>query len=136
VVKAYENSIRQQEEHRLRLKKQERLKELQAIAAAGSAAKTIDHVTVEISSTNGRPQGALVYLTDVALLADGERVAVWPMEGDPFDPAAGTHLEREGTSWGDVAEWRGRICRPLLNYRRSFREWAGSCSCPAAPDSA
>jgi hypothetical protein len=131
VVKAYENSIRQQEEHRLRLKKQQKLRELQASASAGPEADRIDHVTVEIASSNGRPQASPVYLADVALLADGERVAVWPMEGDAFNPAAGTHLEREGTSWGDVCEWRGRICRPMLNYGSPFHKVAGVFAVPA-----
>jgi lipopolysaccharide transport system ATP-binding protein len=132
VVKAYEHSIRQQEEHRLRLKKQQKLKELQERTRAGSTAGSFDYVTVEIASSNGRPQAGPVYLTDVALLADNERIAVWPMEGDPFDPAAGTHLEREGTSWGEVGEWRGRICRPMLNYGSPFHKVAGVFAVPGS----
>ena len=55
VVKAYEDSIRQQEEHRLRLKKQQKLRELQAAAATAPAATQVDHVILEIASTDGRP---------------------------------------------------------------------------------
>src|SRR5437773_9124107 len=120
VVKAYEDSIRQQEEHRLRLKKQHRLRELKQIAAPASADHEIDHVLLEISSTDGRPQPGLLYLSDVALLVDGERVAAWPLDAGAFDPARGTHLEREGTSWGEVTAWRGRVCWPVLNYGSPF----------------
>jgi ABC-type polysaccharide/polyol phosphate transport system ATPase subunit len=121
VVKAYEDSIRQQEEHRLRLKKQQTLKDLQGIA----------HVVLEISSTNGRPQPGVVYLSEVALLADGDRVAVWPMDAGAFDPNRGTHLEREGASWGEIGSWRGRVCWPMLNYGSPFHKVTGVFAAPA-----
>ena len=131
VVKAYEDSIRQQEEHRLRLKKQQRLLELRRTAATGSAATEVDHVVLEISSTNGRPQPGLVYLADVALLVDGERVAAWPLDADAFDAARGTHLERSGTSWGEIGAWHGRVCWPMLNYGSPFHKVAGVFAVPA-----
>jgi len=127
VVKAYEDSIRQQEEHRLRLKKQQKMLELQQ----ASAGARIDHAVLEISSTDGRPQPGLVHLSDVGLLADGERVATWPLDGDAFDASRGTHLEREGTSWGDLGAWRGRACRAMLNYGSPFHKVAGVFAIPA-----
>ncbi len=99
VVKAYEDSIRQQEEHRLRLKKQQKLREL---ASAAAAADRVDHVLLEIASSDGRPQPGPVYLSDVSLLANGERIAAWPMDADAFNPRRGTHLERAGSNWGDI----------------------------------
>src|SRR5436190_1767226 len=131
VVKAYEDSIRQQEEHRLRLKKQQRLRELQQLATRSVGGCAIDHVLLEIASTDGRPQPGLVYLGDVALLADGERVAPWPLDAGAFDPARGTHLEPEGTSWGDIASWRGRVCRPMRNYGSPFHKVAGVFAVPS-----
>jgi len=130
VVKAYEDSIRQQEEHRLRLKKQQRMLELQEAAAAGSSAGQIDHVVLELSSTGGRPQPGLVYLSDVALLVDGERVDTWPMDADAFNAARGTHLERSGTSWGEIGAWHGRVCWPMLNYGSPFHKVAGVFAVP------
>jgi ABC-type polysaccharide/polyol phosphate transport system ATPase subunit len=127
VVKAYEDSIRQQEEHRLRLKKQQKMLELHE----ASAAAQIEHVILEISSTDGRPQTGLVHLSDVGLLADGERVATWPLDVDAFDERRGTHLEREGTSWGEVSAWRGRVCRAMLNYGSPFHKVAGVFAIPA-----
>jgi ABC-type polysaccharide/polyol phosphate transport system ATPase subunit len=131
VVKAYEDSIRQQEEHRLRLKKQQRLRELQQRAGRPDAARGIDHVLLEISSTSGRPQPGLVYLSDVALLAGGERVASWPLDSGAFDAGRGSHLEREGTSWGDIAVWQGRVCWPMRNYGSPFHKVAGVFAVPS-----
>jgi lipopolysaccharide transport system ATP-binding protein len=134
VVKAYEDSIRQQEEHRLRLKKRQRLQEL---ATTVGAANQVEHVTLEIASADGRPQPGLLYLSEVALLIDGERAAVWPMDAEAFDPARGTHLEREGSSWGELTPWQGRISRPMLNYGSPFHKVAGVFAVPAqAIDSA
>ena len=127
VVKAYEDSIRQQEEHRLRLKKQQKMLELRDTSAAAQ----IEHVILEISSTDGRPQAGLVHLSDVGLLADGERVATWPLDVDAFDATRGTHLEREGTSWGEVTAWQGRVCRAMLNYGSPFHKVAGVFVVPA-----
>ena len=131
VVKAYEDSIRQQEEHRLRLKKQQKLLELKQVAEAASAGDRVDHVVLEIASTDGRPQPGLVYLSDVALLVDGDRVAAWPLDAGAFDAARGTHLEREGSSWGEIGAWRGRVCWPMLNYGSPFHKVAGAFAVPA-----
>jgi len=131
VVKAYEDSIRQQEEHRLRLKTQQRLRELQQRAGRADAAPGIDHVLLEISSTSGRPQPGLVYLSDVALLAGGERVASWPLDSGAFDAGRGSHLEREGTSWGEIAVWQGRVCWPMRNYGSPFHKVAGVFAVPS-----
>jgi ABC-type polysaccharide/polyol phosphate transport system ATPase subunit len=131
VVKAYEDSIRQQEEHRLRVKKQQRLRELKQLPAVAPAGDRVDHVLLEISSTGGRPQPGILYLSDVALLADGERVAAWPLDAGAFDPARGTHLEREGANWGEMAIWRGRACWPMLNYGSPFHKVAGVFAVPA-----
>ena len=131
VVKAYEDSIRQQEEHRLRLKTQQRLRELQQRAGRPDAARGIDHVLLEISSTSGRPQPGLVYLSDVALLAGGERVASWPLDSGAFDAGRGSHLEREGTSWGEIAVWQGRVCWPMRNYGSPFHKVAGVFAVPS-----
>lgn len=128
VVKAYEDSIRQQEEHRLRLKKQQNLREL---ASAAASARGIEHVLLEIASSDGRPQPGPVYLADVALVAGGERVASWPMDDNAFDPGRGDHLEREGSNWGEIVTWRGRTCRPLLNYGGPFHKVAGVFAVPA-----
>jgi ABC-type polysaccharide/polyol phosphate transport system ATPase subunit len=128
VVKAYEDSIRQQEEHRLRLKKQQQMQEL---AATLPSPDSVEHVVLEIASSNGRPQPGLVYLSDVALLVDGERVDAWPIDADAFNPQRGTHLEREGTSWGDIAAWHGRVCWPMLNYGSPFHKVAGVFAVPA-----
>jgi homopolymeric O-antigen transport system ATP-binding protein len=127
-----EDSIRQQEEHRLRVKKQQRLRELQQRAGHGGSDRGTSHILLEISSTSGRPQPGLVYLSDVALLAGGERVASWPLDAGGFDPDRGSHLEREGTNWGEITAWRGRVCWPMRNYGSPFHKVAGVFAIPSA----
>lgn len=127
VVKAYEDSIRQQEENRLRVKKQ---RSLQVLMESVAEARRPEYVIVEIASRSGRPQPGLVYFSDIRLLVKGEPVAL-PMGDDAFTRQPDSHLEPSGTAWGDRLEWDGRACRPLLNYGTPFHKVAGVFAIPA-----
>jgi lipopolysaccharide transport system ATP-binding protein len=131
VVKAYEDSVRRQEEQRLRTKKQLRLKDLESGAAFTANAATTEHLLLEIASADGRPQPGIVHVSDVALLADGERIAEWPLDDGAFDSTAGSHLEREASCWGDAGLWEGKLSRPMLNYGTPFHKVAGVFAVPA-----
>ena len=128
VVKAYEDSIRQQEENRLRVKKQRNLRET---GDAQPAAKKPAYAILEVASRNGRPQNALVYFSAIDLLVKGDPVASLPLGGDAFASELGSHLESSGTAWGKQLEWEGRSCRPLLNYGTPFHKVAGVFAIPA-----
>jgi lipopolysaccharide transport system ATP-binding protein len=123
VVKAYEDSVRQQEEHRLRLKKQQQLK-----AASSSGAR---HALLELSSRSGQPQPGPVYFSSIRLLANGGEISSLPLGADAFDQDRGAHLVDVAGSWGDGVEWEGRATRPMLNYGNPYHKVAGTLVLPA-----
>lgn len=120
VVKAYEDSIRQQEERRLRLKKQQQLRTVSGAPLHGAGA----HVIVEIQSKNNQPQPTPLYISRAELFLEGRSLGLLPFGDLAFD-AGGPHLQREGGSWGESSMWHGRVARPLLNYGSPFHKAAG-----------
>jgi ABC-type polysaccharide/polyol phosphate transport system ATPase subunit len=123
VITAYEDSIRQQEEARLRLKKQTRLMELAATRPADSGS-----MLLEIKPASGRPEAAPVYFSRIAVEREGHVLDELPLGEAAFDEGRPTHLHREGTSWGPEVEWEGRHSRALLNYGSPFHKIAGVVS--------
>ncbi|HVZ23087.1 MAG TPA: ABC transporter ATP-binding protein [Vicinamibacterales bacterium] len=120
-LKVYEDSVRQQEESRLRTRKRERLRAL----GAASPDRTRPWLLFEIAGAAGRT-AVPVYFSAIELLAGGRPVArVAPGEA-AFDETAGSHLEREGAAWGDAVVRQGRGARPLLNYGSPFQKVAGA----------
>lgn len=122
VIKAYEDSIREQEERRLRNNKQERLR----VLAEENGEGALSSILVELQARENKPQPVPVYFSRIALFIDGNPVATLPMGPDAFLPTAGSHLQKEGTNWGDAVLWRGREARPLLNYGSVFHKAAGA----------
>jgi len=129
VIKAYEDSIRQQEETRLRLKKQARLKELSGEAKS-------EPVLLEIKPTDGRPTASSVYFSRIALVDDGHVVSELPLDENAFDERRAAHLLKEGTSWGPATLWQGRPSRALQNFGSAFHRAAGVFAPKRAPDAA
>ena len=119
VITAYEDSIRQQEEARLRLKKQTRLQEIAAVDATDAGP-----MLIEIKPATGRPESAPVYFSRIAVEHDGRVVDEVPFDEAAFDEQRPTHLHREGTNWGPPVEWEGRHSRALLNYGSPFHKVA------------
>jgi ABC-type polysaccharide/polyol phosphate transport system ATPase subunit len=126
VVKAYEESIRAQEERRLRLKKQTQLAMSRDRAPLNGPA----YVLFEIQANDGRPQPSPVYFSGISLLIRGHVVARLPLEDRASDDSAGSHLVREDGCWGDFAEWQGRRARAMLNYGSPFHKVVGVFAVP------
>ena len=124
VIKAYEDSIRQQEESRLRTRKQQRVRVL-------AENKSDRAVLVEIFARGNQPQPSPVYFSQIELLIDGVAAGSLPIVGDGFDEALPAHLQREGGCWGEAVEWRGREARPFLNYGSPFHKVAGVINLPS-----
>lgn len=128
VVKAYEDSIRQQEEHRMRLRKQE------ALRAASDAATASKHLMIEVHSRQNRPQPSPVYFSTIALLLDGSVVSSVEVGNAP-EAGPGPHLSREGTSWGIAATWQGQPAVPMKNFGSPFHKVAVMLDSPVPPAS-
>jgi ABC-type polysaccharide/polyol phosphate transport system ATPase subunit len=128
-VRAYEDSIRQQEERRLRARKQEGLRKLRAGSQAGHG-----HVLLEIATADQRPPASPVYFSRIALRRRDREIGSLPLEASEFDDQAPSHLQREATAWGDPIRWHGRAARPFLNYGSAFPKIAGVAAIDAAAD--
>jgi hypothetical protein len=126
VVKAYEDSVRQQEESRLRLKHQERLKQLEP-----TEAPPVQHVIIELQSRDNRPLPSPLYVASISIAIDDYRATVETAVA-PFDTPDQPHLQRAGSAWGETTEWHGRPLRPLANYGSSFHKVAVTYPVPAA----
>ena len=119
VVKAYAESIRAQEERRLRLKKQAEL-------ADRAREAPLDHqvpLLLEIQASSQRIQPCPVYFSGVALLDRGSVLAELPLGHQVT--SNGALLVEEGSCWGERIEWRGRMVRPMLHYGSPFHKVAG-----------
>ena len=126
VVTAYEDSIRQQEESRLRIKHQARLKDI----AAPPEAPAVRHVIIELQSRDNRPLSSPLRIRSIAIAIDTYRSTLNTAVA-PFDSPEQPHLQRAGSAWGEAAEWHGHPARPLLNYGSSFHKVAVTFPVPA-----
>ena len=121
VVKGYEDSIRQQEEERLRVKKEQRL----AALAKASQEVDADYVILEIASVNAAPQPGPVHFREISLRQGDRLVAMLPLGEDATDERLASHLQREGSAWGPPETADGKPARALVNYGSSFHKAAG-----------
>jgi lipopolysaccharide transport system ATP-binding protein len=126
-LKAYEDSVRQQEESRLRARKRERLR----LLAGADGADAPVRLLIEVAGASGRTPSP-VYFSAIELRSAGRPLASLPLHAAAFDDAAGSHLEREGSNWGDAVEWDGRRARALVNYGSPFQKVVGILAVPRA----
>lgn len=127
VVTAYEDSIREQEERRLRKKK---LANLRAVRG-GRAEPETEPVLLEIRGRHNRPQPCPVYFSRVSLQIDGQRIDSLPLGPGAGPSEGGAYLEKDGTCWGEAVFHHGRQARPMQNYGSSFHKVAGVFAVPA-----
>lgn len=118
VVKAYEDSIREQEENRLRLRSQARLRELTLSRGVATG-----QLTVEICSRQNRPQPCVVYFSDVNLRYQGKVLARLPLAEPATDDS---HLQTDFGCWGEPVRWMGRPTRRMNNFGSPFHKVAGA----------
>jgi lipopolysaccharide transport system ATP-binding protein len=122
VIAMYEDSIRQQEEQRLRAKASRRARELATHGERGAALDTTE-VSVEIRARDNVPQPALVYFSRIELFVNGTSAGLLPLDAVTRNSRA--WLQTEGTAWGEPVLWEGRSARPMNNFGSSFHKVAG-----------
>jgi lipopolysaccharide transport system ATP-binding protein len=124
-VKAYEDSIRLQEEARLRSKSMLALQRDQ-----DESKRPSEVVQVEVASPDGRPIDAPVWFGSVRLLERQNEVAALPLFAEPVTSS----LDLEGTCWGDVCEWQGSPALQMKNFGSPFHKVGGTLIPPARRD--
>ena len=116
VLKAYDASIRQQEEARLRKKALLNLEKM----AQGNPKLT--PVLIELRSPDNTPAPAPVQIGRIALLdGDAEVAAAALVEDHPGSQIKGS-LIADGGVWGDVTFWEERTARQMNNYGSSIHK--------------
>ncbi len=127
VVNAYENSIRRQEEERLRLKAHQRAAEL---AAAVEPTAPVSAIGVEVHAAANIPQPVPVYFSRIDVFGEHGRLGTVPLDGTDVSNVA---LQLEGCCWSDPVMWHGRPARALLNFGSPFHKVAAVVTAPASP---
>lgn len=112
VINAYEDSIRRQEERRLRIKQMSALRRPRA-----------SKILLELKTPDNRPLNSPVYFSRIALAVEGTVLEELPLANASDE--AGTHLIQGQNAWGNPVEWKGRRARPMLNYGTVFHKVAG-----------
>ncbi len=120
VLRAYDTSVRQQEEARLRKKAL-----LGAQRITEMARRNDVPVLIELRSPENAPLPSPVAIARVALI-DGERA--WPaaVVDEAGASAAMGRLVKESGSWGDVVTWQGRQARQMNHYGSAIHK-VGIC---------
>ena len=113
VIKAYEDSIRQQEEVRLRLRKQQRLEANRASAA--------EYALIEIQSVGNTALAAPVFFGRIEVSV-GDRMVLLPFDEAAFDEKRPAHLQLEGSAWSAITDVGGRAARGMQNYGSPFHK--------------
>ncbi len=116
VLRAYEDSVREQEERRLRQK---------ALNLAGNRRARTERVIVEIQSRNNQAPLSPVWFSDISLKVNGTRVSALRFGEDAFENVNGARLQIEGTNWGEPQMIDGRLARPLRTHGAPFHKVAG-----------
>jgi lipopolysaccharide transport system ATP-binding protein len=116
VVAAYEASIRDQEEIRLRQKHLNSLQDNRRIATTDIA------LFGEIITANGLPPSAPVAISHIKFLENGNEIAtLLPDHVSPDTPNRLLVSEQEG-NWGGIEEYHGRLARRFLPHGSIFHK--------------
>lgn len=116
VLRAYEDSVREQEEQRLRQK---------ALKAVGNRKARTERVLVEIQSPGNQAPKAQVWFSEISLKVNGTRVASLPLGDDAFEGSNGARLLREGSNWSAPETVNGKLARAINTHGSSMHKVSG-----------
>jgi hypothetical protein len=123
-IKAYEDSVRLQEETRLRAKSLLALERDQAGKRTRDVAELFN---LDIASSDGRPLASPVWFRSVRLFGGDREVAALPLLDETRAPGS---LDFNGTCWGDVGEWDGALARPMRDFGSPLHRVSGNLVLP------
>lgn len=123
IVNAYEDSIRTQEEARLRKKT------ILALEKAGKVHDENDIATIEFVCKNNNVPEGLLYLQKIRILAEGLEIAA--IDFAMSTPPDNVVVLTDQMCWGEVTEVDGRKVRPMLNYGSPHHKVALQFKIPA-----
>lgn len=130
VIAAYEDSIRAQEEERLRRRKFDRIQQLANEAEEAKKQREPKlPAMIEICAAGSRPQPCSAHFSRIALTW-GDAVAALPLDREVGPSADESHLQDEGSCWGPITVWQDRTTRALQNFGSSFQKVAGVAFLP------
>jgi ABC-type polysaccharide/polyol phosphate transport system ATPase subunit len=121
VMRAYEDSIREQEERRLRAK---------ALGPGTQGRGPVRRLLVDIQSARNLAPKSPLYIGRLSVLIGGVQVASAPLGENAFEAADGAVLVREGSNWGETEQWEGRLARPLRNHGSPFHKVTAAFDLP------
>jgi ABC-type polysaccharide/polyol phosphate transport system ATPase subunit len=121
VIKAYEDSIREQEERRLR----QRNRQARTQAGGSETPAGVTRVTVEFRGRGNRLQPAPVHFSRVTLYSGETPLASLPVNSNSAAGEHESHLETAEGCWGELTTWQRRESRALLDYGSPFHKVSG-----------
>lgn len=108
VLKAYDASIRQQEEARLRKKA------VMSLTKLADAAAPVIPILIELRSPDNIPHAGPIRIARIELYRGDSKIGEIPLAGDPLPGSIGSVVD--GGTWGEVVETGGRKAREMRNY--------------------
>lgn len=112
VMRAYQDSIREQEERRLRTK---------ALVRAGYD-ETTTRLLLDIQSVGNQAPPAPLHVSRISLLVRGVQIASVPLGADADEPGASARIVAEGSNWGEPGQFQGRLSRALNDHGSPFHK--------------
>ena len=124
-IKAYEGSIRQQEEARLRTKSLRALEDVDRLPGkrTGATVRSDTAIHFEVAITPNRDFVSPVWFGGVRLLRNNLELAVLPVTSE--DGEGESVLEEEASRWGQVGDWNDVRARPMLEFGSPFGKVGG-----------
>lgn len=114
VLKAYEDSVRIQEESRQRKINEQRLK---AIIPAEK-----EFLTLELSTPNNQPLNEPIFFSQIKIKASKDEEASIPLFNEKNKSRNTSHLNFDHGCWGSSIQIGNRMVRPMLNHGSSFHK--------------
>jgi ABC-type polysaccharide/polyol phosphate transport system ATPase subunit len=121
VIRAYQDSIREQEERRLRAK---------ALGRQHGEAAGTTRILLDVQSQSNQAPPAPLHISRVSLLVRGVQIASAPLGEHAFDGDDTARLVADGSNWGEAEQFEGRLARALKDHGSPFHKVSAAFDVP------